>query len=210
MDKFFAVFGKFVLFIVVAGALVGGGIYVGQKVQTKNQPPFSQPTPTTVAQLLTPTGSVSQQPQSTHFLVNGGGVAPFKAYTLSAINGWKLTTDQVNVSKVTLTQGDYQLIIAQGAMGGAGCTFPGQPQAEMTVALTNPVDISLLAGQPLRRGTAPSANSAKANFTVCQKNADGSYGTLTSFGAINYITPLSPSADVLAQMDAMVGSLQSK
>lgn len=215
MDKFFSVFGKAILAVVVVAGLIGGGIYFGQKLKSGSIQVSISPTPAQRA-VITPSSSASAvttptSTQPTHFAVSAGGISPFSAYTLSAITGWTLSKDHSSaLDKITLTQGDYQLIILQAAIGGGGCTFPGDQQTQMSMQLTNPIDILLLSGQPLRRGTAQSPNTNQASFTICQKGTDGSYGSLTTFGAINYATPLNPDASVVAQMDAMVGSLQKQ
>lgn len=212
MDKYFALFGKTVLVVMVVTGLIGGGIYLDRFFIHK-PPAFLTPTPST-STAVTPTSVVSVPTPTvvpTHFAVSGGGKDPFVAYTLSAISGWNLTKENTNIQdKVILTQGNYQLTILQAAIGGGGCTFPGQAPAQMSVALTDPIDIPLLTGVPLRRGTAQSANANQMSYTICQKGSDGSYGTLTTYGAITYTTPLNPDLQVLAQMDGMVGSLQKQ
>lgn len=205
MDKFFSLFGKLVFFVVVIGVLVGVGIYIGKKYTP--QSPSQQ-----AAMTVTPTGMVhtpTNVPPTGVPTVVAGGIKPFVAYTLMPLADWtvnKTHDASVNTDKLELTKGDYQIVITQAAMGGGGCSFPGVTPAEMSIPLTDPHDISSL----FKRGKAPSSVATQESYTVCQKASDGSYSTITSFGAITYTTPLSPAQDVLSQMDSMIGSLQKQ
>ena len=198
----------------LASLLVGAGVYLGERINKKGAGIAPTPTPIGLQTPLStqnPSPTPGQPTQASHFVVEAGGVNPFVAYTLSAITGWTVAKEHTDTSdKVTLTKGDYQLVILQTAMGGGACAFPGDTPGAMSISLTNPIDIPLATGAPLRRGTGTSGVSGKQSFTVCQKSTDGGYGSFTTFGAINYMTPLSPDTSVIAQMDAMVGSLQKQ
>lgn len=212
MDRFFALFGKIALVILIVGILVGSGIYLGEHLGKKSSTATStrliNPQSTEATQMPNPTATPTQEPS--HFVVEAGGIKPFESYTLSAIIGWTLSkNNNSGMDQVILTKGDYQLSILQAALGGGGCDFSGGAQ-DMSVQLTNPIDIPLQEGLPLRRGTAQSPTTGKMAFTICQKGSSGSYGTVTEFGVINYSTPLNPSTDMLAQLDGMVGSLQKQ
>lgn len=217
MDKFFSAFGKLVVILLVIGVLLGGGYYLGKKygmVPSSSQPNTQVTTvPTnTIAATGSVSPTVSQQQADPHVAIYGGGINPFNKYLMSGFKSWTKTVDHTNaMDKLTLTSGDYQLVILQAALGGGGCTFPGdQPQA-MSVPLSNPVvQIPLLDGTFLKRGQADSGtNPGKATYTVCQQS-QGGYSTLTSFGVITYTVPLNPDQQTVAMMDAMVGSLQKQ
>lgn len=214
MDKFFSLLGKLLVVVGIVGILVGGGYYLGARFTKPSVAPPSSPTASAVlptSATTSPAASPSSSQATGRFTVTAGGIKPFSAYMLSGVAGWTQTkTQDATMSKLVLSKGDYSVTILQGAFGGGGCTFPGdQPQA-MSVQLTSSVMIPLLTGNPLRRGQTQSPNASQANFTVCQKTADGSYGTITDFGAINYVTPLNPVSETLAEMDAMIGSLQKQ
>lgn len=218
MDKFFSLLGKILVVIGIAGVLIGGGYYLGTHFNKTTTPIVKPVTSVSPTQIVTPTSTAAAaivSPTSTtptgRFAVTAGGLKPFFAYTLSGIAGWTPTkTTNASIDKLILSQGEYSVTILQGAIGGGGCTFPGDTPQEMSVTLTTSTMIPLLSGNPLRRGQAPSDNPSGITFTVCQKTADGHYGSLTDFGAINYTTPFNPSSQMLAEMDAMVGSLQKQ
>lgn len=215
MDKFFSLLGKLLVVVGVVGILVGGGYYLGTKFNKQPQntqsvtvsvAPTMQPTNTPEAMAVSPTSTTT----TGRFAVNAGGLKPFSAYMLSGVGGWTQTkTQDATTSKVVLSKGTYSVTILQGAFGGGGCTFPGDTPQEMSVQLTSSTMIELLTGNPLRRGQTQSANANETDFTVCQKTTNG-YSTITDFGAINYVTPLNPDSETLAEMDAMVGSLQKQ
>lgn len=223
MDKFFSLLGKLFVAIGIIGILVGGGYYLGIKfgkisnivmpTPTKAMSMMISPTLTAASGSLTPSiisPTAMQKNPTGRFAVNAGGIKPFSAYILSGVSGWiPVKTEDSSSSKIVLTKGNYSITILQGAFGGGQCVFPGDQPQPMSIVLSSSTDIPLLSGNPLRRGQAQSANSSQASFTICQKT-NGSYGTFTDFGAINYTTPLNPDGSILAEMDAMVGSLQKQ
>src|SRR5579872_5518663 len=166
MDKFFSLFGKFVLVVVVIGLVAVGGYYLGKKytVPGMNTPqPTATATTSSVTTTLSPT--LAQQQADPHVAIYGGGISPFSKYLLSGFKSWIKTVEHTNaMDKLTLTNGDYQLVILQAALGGGGCTFPGEQPQAMSVPLSNPVvQIPLLDGTNLKRGQAdPGTNPGKA------------------------------------------------
>lgn len=216
MDKFFSFLGKFFVAVGIIGVLIGTGYYLGIKFgKTSMVKPIPTHTmsvsvsPVSVMNITaTPTASTPSQATG-RFGVKAGGIKPFSAYTLSGVSGWSLTKAEDNtMSKVVLTKGNYSVTILQGAFGVGPCVFPGDQPQPMGIQLTSSTDIQLFSGNPLRRGQTQSSSN-QASFTVCQKT-NGSYSTFTDFGAINYTTPTSPDSSVLAEIDAMVGSLQKQ
>jgi len=213
MDKFFSIFGKLALVVVVGGGLIAGGFYLGKKfTASPSLNAAVSPTPGITISQTQPTAMPTQASQATgRFAVSAGGIKPFSAYTLSGVAGWTPTRESnASLDKLILTKGGYSIVILQAAVGGGGCSFPGTTPGMMSVELASSTDIPMLSGAPLRRGQTQSPTPTVLNFTVCQKASDGSFGTITSFGVINYTTPSSPDASLLAEMDAMIGSLQSK
>lgn len=217
MDKPFALFGKIVGILLVAAGLVGSGIFLGQKYFQKPTPVPSTPITPTAAATAAPTvssGSAQQNPQATgRFPVTAGGMKPFVSYLLSGVAGWTVIKAHDSTSdKLILTKGAYEVTILQAALGGGGCTFPGETPADMSITLASPVvQIPLLDGTTLKRGQADSGtNPGKVTYVVCQKGQTNQYGSLTTFGVINYVMPVSPDSATVAEMDAMVGSLQKQ
>lgn len=216
MDKTFSLLGKAFVVLGIAGILVGAGYFLATKSQKpavviSTQSPSLTSSKSLTKVVNTPTATITQSQATGRFAVNAGGIKPFSTYVLSGVGGWTPTKiENSTSSKIVLTKGNYSVTILQGAFGGTGCTFPGDKSAEMSVQLSSSTMIELLSGNPLRRGQAQSANANETDFTVCQKESDGSYGTITDFGVINYVTPLNPDSETLAEMDAMVGSLQKQ
>lgn len=218
MDKFFSLFGKIVGILLIAGGLIGAGIYLGQKY--KSPQVSTQPSPTQMVSVSpTPASSSgvlqSQKTIGVHVTVTSGGVYTFDKYMLSAFSDWTVTKNQDNgTDKLVIAKGDYSITILQGPIDGGACYFPGETPQGMGIALTNPVaTIPLLTGDILKRGQADSqTNPGKETDQICGQGKLGNnqYGTFTQFGVITYITPLTRDADTLAQMDAMVGSLQKQ
>lgn len=198
------------LVFMVVSLLIGVGVVVGEKLDKK--PTDKVPTPISPqsvvkAQVPSPTSS----PIPSQVIVESGGIKPFDAYTFSSVTGWLLSkTHTATSDQIILKKDDYQLSILQDALGGGTCIFPGDAPEAMGIALTNPIDIPLQVGLPLRRGVVSSSTLDRATFTICQKANTGAYSNLTEFGVITYITPNNPDPLVMAQMDTMIGSLEKQ
>jgi len=216
MDKFFSLFGKLVLILVVIGVVLLGGYYLGKKYTffQANNTTVSSISPTNSALQVTSAASptINQTQADPHVAIYGGGISPFNKYLMSGFKTWTKTVDHSSsLDKMTLTFGSYQLTILQAALGGSGCTFPGQSGSEMSVILSAPVaNIVMFDGSTYKRGQADTGtNPGKATYTVCQGSGN-QYSTITSFGVINYVVPLNPDTQTVAMMDAMVSSLQKQ
>lgn len=215
MDKFFSIFGKTVGILLIAAGLIGGGIYLGQKyfVQKPGSTTGQTAVSASPAVQANATPTLAQAQADPHVAINGGGISPFNKYLMSGFKSWTKTVDHSStMDKLTLTFGDYQLTILQAALGGGSCTFPGEQPQAMGVVLSNPVaDIVMFDGSTYKRGQADAhIYTGRATYTVCQKGPGGTYGTITSFGVINYVVPLNPDKETVAMMDAMIGSLQKQ
>lgn len=218
MDKFFSVFGKIIIALIIIAVIGAGGYYFGNKMmKSSSSAPTTTPSvtemmsPSPSQQIINTTPTIVQKDDTGRFAVTAGGIKPFSAYMLSGVAGWTKTEQKdANADTVTLSKGKYQLVIVQGAVGAPSCTFPGDQPQPMSIQLSSSSNIELLTGSPLRRGQVQSPSPDTADFAVCQKAQNGGYSTFTDFGIINYYTPTSPDSDMLAQMDAMTGSLQKQ
>src|SRR5690349_8566359 len=96
--------------------LIGAGIFLGERFGKKS----SDVTPTPISpQTALPTQSPSPTvvPTQSHTIIEAGGIAPFVAYTLSANPSWTAKKEHTDtMDKLTLTQGDYHLVILQAAI----------------------------------------------------------------------------------------------
>lgn len=217
VDRVFSIFGKLVLIFLVIGILLAGGYYLGKKYTLFQQVPnqtSTSPVPTS-----TSSATISTTPAKTasnRVEVDSGGVSTFEAYKLSAFSDWIVTKTHdtgAGIDKVVIAKADYSVTISQGPMGGAKCIFPGEAPQDFSTQLTTPVaQIPLLNGKILKRGQANNqTNPGKETDTVCEQDgSDNAYSTFTEFGAITYVTPINRDNDTIAQMDAMVGSLQKQ
>lgn len=218
MDKFFAVFGKMVLVLLVVGVLAGGGYYVGTKYNffgknlSVTPTPQDQMAPEPTSRVAAPESS----PPSTPTQIVQGGVPPsgglsFFPYTLNVPTDWIVSHESdtsVPVDTVTLTKGDYQIKIFQAATGGAMCLYPGDPAFEGPSSAFDTFETIILNdGTVFRRsGTIAVGSSGKRGFTLCQKSSDGTFQQPTPFGHVSYTTPVTPDTTILNKMDGIISS----
>ena len=165
-------------------------------------PSYARPT-------VTPTATVSTTPTpppSTTISISGSD--PFGSYTIAVPTGWIQSQEQVaGRTKTTFTNGDYKLAISQFAGGGAQCTYPGETGGDFSTPFNGPVGITGTAGQYRRATAKDNPTTGPQTYTVCELKS-GNYGLPTEFGYTTYATPASPTAAMLAVMDAMVASLK--
>jgi hypothetical protein len=220
MEKFFSVFGKIVLAVLVIGVLAGGGYYYGRNGNLSLGNPLPQPeavsttnpevaTQTTITPLVTPTTAKSK-------IVSGGvgkesGLS-FTKYTIEIPEGWTPThttqNDGTTVDTMTIVKGSYQIKIFQAATGGAMCLYPGDADFEgPSSRYETYLDMTTQDGVILRRGGSIAANGPTRGYTFCQKGAEN-YGQPTGFGHTSYTTPINPDPAVLLEMDLMIKSLK--
>jgi hypothetical protein len=216
MDRFFSIFGKFALVLLVIAVLVGGGYFLG----TGKLPFPMNPTPgavTTaapepVAPTPTPTDehAITEVPSPTPQagqIVTGGGLTgtSFTSYTLTVPVSWTVKKESTpNVSEtMTVSRGDYAIHVYQAATGGGGCTYPGDPAQEMSSPFGAYTTIHDGLGNKFRRAT-PAGSSG---FTVCQK-AETGFGLPTVYGHVTYETPAAPDTAILQEMDAIFATFK--
>lgn len=209
---FFALFGKIMLFVLLAGILVFGGYYFGTKGMKKADIAIS---PTPIQSVMkkadeTPTEAVvpTSAPKKTVKAGPASGTS-FKGYSVEIPAGWTDTHETTAVSaKLTITKNDYTVTIYQAAIGGGGCVYKGDPPAQMAQQFTDFAAISGQAAQFRRSWNAD--GGAKITYTICQKNtSDSSYGSPTQFGAVSASAPNPSDAATLAELDGIIASLSN-
>src|SRR3990172_4200981 len=191
------------ILVIIIGA---GAFYLGKQTV---KPQDITPTPTVFEKANTnaqATPTITKTPVQTK-TVAAGGVLSFPAYTLNIPLDWTSQREQGQDSdKLTLTKGGYKITISEGAFGGGGCLYPGNPPSEFAQTYTTFVEIQNPNGYVFRRST-----SSTGGWTLCQKNAqDGSFGTPTMFGHINITTPQVTDATVMAEVDSIFTFIKRK
>lgn len=219
MDRFFSIFGKAALVLLIIGTVGFGSYYLGQKrnVATTNIVPTQSQDELTIN--IVP--SLSETPVSSPsaaLKTISGGVLPkaglsFSQYSITVPSGWtELVESQTpNDEKLTLAKDGNQISIFQAATGGAMCLYPTDADFEgPSSRYTNFVNLTTKDGTSLRRSGTDTAFKGKFGFTVCQKNNEGGYGQPTIFGHISYSLPENYDQKMLLEMDSIVTSLQKK
>jgi len=207
MEKFFSIFGKVVLIVLVLGIIGGGAYYFGTRssVKTSQSLPTSLIPPSTNVQKSSPTVEISPVLSTTlkKTISAGNPQPPFNLYVLSYPSDWTPQHDSPSSGdKLTLTKSNYTLTISQAAGGGGGCAYGNEPPQEMTQQFDSYVEIKAQ-NNTFRRGT---SQQTPTTFTVCE-NRNGQYGFPTTFGYITYNTPANPNTSMLTEMDSIVTSI---
>ena len=223
MDKFFSIFGKTALIILVIGAIAFGAFYLGKKVENK-QPIFNnQQTIDNKEQLninIQPTdiSNPTIQPTVVQLKTINGGVdkksgLSFNLYSLSVPLDWteKRESQTPNDEKLILEKNGYQISIFQAATGGAMCQYPGDPEFEGPGSkYTIFTDLTTKAGTNVRRSGNDTVYNGKIGFTLCQKHSEGTFGQPTNYGHVSYSLPQNYNQSMLAEMDEIISSLVKK
>lgn len=210
MERFFSIFGKIALVILIVGTMVFGGYYFGIKTREIEKPKadttsnedlvISTPTSTEIPkELLTITGGVPK---------NAG--LSFDQYNLKASIEWVVKRDNQEVNqiivdeKLYLTKNGYQISIFQGATGGALCLYSTDPDFEGPSSRFKYFkELTLKDGRILRRG----GDLNDTGFTVCQKSQDGTFIQPTNYGHISIKLPENWNQETLDEIDLILSSL---
>ncbi len=203
---------------------MAGGIYLGSKMNSSQtapvapQPAATAPT-TPAAQPVTETPVASPTPtvfQPTPSVWTKGdtfvGTAPFVGFTTYLMTGWTEKKETVGTGfKVTIANGNYQIVISQAPGGGGTCTYPGDQPVQMASPFNQPTDIPGFpdTNRQFRRATQPGEpTGATLTYLFCQQKSGNTYAMPTDYGYISYVVPQNPSSDMLVQMDATIGMVR--
>jgi hypothetical protein len=199
--------GILVMFFVI---VVGAGAFLLGKQAVK--PNTITPTPT-ISESDTKNVDTSQNQDLTptkteEKTITAGGVLSFPKYTVSLPEGWASEREQgQDMDKLTLSKLGYKITISEGAFGGSGCLYPGDPPSEMAQTFTSFVEINNPNGFVFRRGGGELFNGQRG-WTVCQKGSEGSFGAPTIFGHVNISGPATTNAEILAEIDSIFASIK--
>lgn len=204
MEKFFSIFGKIMLIVLVLGSLTYGGYYFGRKtVSVKERVAGNdEVVPASAVPTLLPT------PHALSTIVAGlpksAGLS-FDQYSVITPSDWvsKKESQTAMDEKLVLSNGEYIINIFQAATGGALCLYNGDAEFEgPSSRFTKFVDLTTKDNRSLRRSGEGNA------FTVCQKSGDGSYQQPTNYGHIAIKTAANPTAEMLSEIDQIISSLK--
>lgn len=212
MDKFFAIFGKISLVVIILTTMIYGGYYFGKKAGNTIKPEAVNTEESLETTLPSP------QPINQSQITVIGGVPKsaglsFDQYSIVTPEGWSSKKENQTVAdeKLILTKGEYQISIFQAATGGAFCLYPGDDDLEgPSSRFETFIILTTKDGRTLRRSLPAQAdgNKNENGFTVCQKSADGSYQQPTNYGHISITVANNPSPEMINEIDTILSSLK--
>lgn len=207
MDKFFAIFGKVVIVVIILGGVAFGGYYFGNKLQ-KTQSPIGMKVENVINEAKpTDKPTVEEPTISIKAGVAKSANLSFDQYTINASHKWavKRENQTANDEKLILSKDGYQVSIFQAATGGALCLYPTDGEFEgPSSKFETFIELKTKDGRTLRR----SGDKNGTSFTVCQKSQDGSYQQPTNYGHISIKIPAAWNQSVLTEIDTIISSLK--
>lgn len=219
MDKFFSIFGKFVLVMALLGGIAYGAYSLGRTTAPTAPGAASTAITPTIEPTMDPGLTPEKLPAELKSTVITAGVGAesglsFAKYQITVPSGWTpnhVTTNEGTwVDTLTLTKGTSTLKIFQAATGGAMCLYTGDTDFEgPSSRYDSYVDIKTADGITLRRGTTNTNNGVTKGYAMCQKGTE-SFGQPTGYGHMSLITSLTPDPALLAEVDAMIASLKKQ
>ena len=205
MERFFSIFGKVVLVVIVLGAMTYGGYYFGKQAKEIKRPEAvktssesqetTSPTPTSKP-VVTLVGGVNKS----------AGLS-FDQYHVTTPNDWtsKKESQTAMDEKLILTKDGYSISIFQAATGGALCLYPGDPTFEGPSSKFEVfIPLTTKDGRMMRR----SGDKNGTSFTICQKGQDGSFQQPTNYGHISIKLPADWNQTIIDEVDSIVSSLK--
>ena len=210
MDRFFSVFGKVMLVVLVLSSMAYGGYYFGKQVKLTEKPEaISIEDQESVVDTTPPTSSTpSPLPLTTVVagVPKSAGLS-FDAYSIMFPNNWtsKKESQTALDEKLVLSKGDYMISIFQAATGGALCLYPNDAEFEgPSSKFEGYTTLTTKDNRTLRR----SGDKNGTTFTICQKSVDNSYQQPTNYGHISVKLPANFAPEMLAEIDSIISSLK--
>jgi hypothetical protein len=205
MSKFFEIFGKVTLVLIILSLFIYGGYYLGtrNKIATKVTEKISEkvieispsPTPVNVAIVSLSAG-----------VPKSSGLS-FDEYSISVPETWTNRKESQTAldEKLILEKEGYTISIFQAATGGALCLFKGDADFEGPSSKFDYfVELTSKDGRILRR----SGEKNGTSFTICQKAPDGSFQQPTNYGHISIKLPSAWDDEGLLEVDRIISSLK--
>ena len=216
--KAFPIFGKITLALICTLLIFFGG-YVFGKQTKQTSPPAPSPSKEAMKQpteTVIPSPTITIIPSSKTKTVKAGlaDSTAFKPYSIDVPDGWTdvhENTQTANIDKLTLTKNGYSLTIYQAALGGGGCLYKDDPPAEMAEKFTDFSGVTGKSGNFRRSWNQDGTPVKTIAYTVCQKSTtENSYGSITTFGRIDAISPNPADTTIINEIDGMIASLMKQ
>ncbi|MFZ3301600.1 MAG: hypothetical protein WA152_02735 [Microgenomates group bacterium] len=210
MDRFFSIFGKVMLVLLVLSAMAYGGYYFGKQVKQIEKPEAVKTEDQQVVEETQAPIVVAQSPLPLTTVVAGvsksAGLS-FDSYSIMFPSDWtsKKESQTAMDEKLILTKEGYTITIFQAATGGALCLYPNDadfegPSSKFEVYTTlTTKDNRMLRRSGDKNGTA---------FTACQKSVDGSFQQPTNYGHISVKLPSAWDQAGIDEVDSILSSLK--
>ncbi|WKZ25493.1 MAG: hypothetical protein QY322_03850 [bacterium] len=210
MEKFFSIFGKIMLVVIVLGSISYGAYYFGTQTKSIKKPEAVQTENESVLteELNSPYPTTTQQPLVTII----GGVAKsaglsFDQYSIQVSNDWITSKESQTAMDETLTlsKNGYEIKIFQAATGGALCLYPGDADFEGPSSKFDTYkSLTTKDNRTLRR----SGDLNGVAFTVCQKSVDNSFQQPTIYGHMSVKMPNTWTQEMLTEIDSILSTLK--
>lgn len=205
MSKFFEIFGKITLLLIVLSLFIYGGYYLGTR--NKITPKVTEKTSEKVDDILpSPTPVKMTTTLLTAGVPKSSGLS-FDEYSVLVPETWtsKKESQTALDEKLTLEKEGYTISIFQAATGGALCLYKGDADFEGPSSKFDYfVELTSKDGRVLRR----SGEKNGTAFTVCQKSPDGSFQQPTNYGHISIKLPSAWDDEGLLEVDKIISSLK--
>lgn len=216
MEKFFSIFGKVTLVLIILSAFVYGGYYFGknnipsvkkEEVATENNDYNEEGiSPSVTSEPTLPSPSPKALKTIIAGLSKDKGLS-FDEYSIMVPEDWTYKKEsQSNLDeKLIITKGGNSVTIFQAATGGALCLYPGDDDFEgPSSKFSNFVNLTTKDNRQLRR----SGDNNGSAFTVCQKSPDGSFQQPTNYGHISIKVSDNTDKEILNEVDLILSSLK--
>jgi hypothetical protein len=214
MEKFFSIFGKLSLIVIVLGSLTYAGYYFGKqsKINSDSSAVATTSDATKEESIVMPSSLPMPVATSSATTTVLGGLPKsaglsFDQYSIVIPSDWtsKKESQTPTDEKLILEKDGYSISILQAATGGALCLYPGDGEFEgPSSKFQEFTTLTTKDNRTLRR----SGDKNGTSFTVCQKSPDNSYQQPTNYGHISIKVPATWNSEGLKVIDSIISSLK--
>ncbi len=198
--------------VIILLGLLGGAYFLGTKKNVVSYNMQTKPAVTIAPTSIENTPAVSPSPTFQSFIA--GGVYTFSKYQVSFSPDWQKSESNTAAGDiVTLTKGDYQLKITQGAFDGGACSYSDKPiTTGIFQTFASFIAIIDQDKNQYRRGKIDQSGlPGQDKYEVCAFSVKNNvFQEFTPFGRIDYITPVNADTATLVAMDTIIASLESQ
>jgi len=133
-------------------------------------------------------------------------------FSLQYPNGWEVDVQNTEFSsEITISKGDFKIVIRQGDTGAGRCVYPDEPDYNDNLDFPHAKYVEYTQFEGVNETFRVSQFPAQGTYQLCSKpQGNPEYISWTSVGFVNYETPIHPTENQLKELDNIVSTFKTQ